>query len=110
MICPGPSQPAPRAACAHEIVQTIPVRRRGDSQQRADHLDLRVRRTSLPWRLGAYRSAATRACGVAARPRSVTSDAALLRAGSCCVARYIEALGGRLDLVASLGDQARVKT
>jgi len=52
MICPGPSQPAPRAACAHEIVQTIPVRRRGDSQQRADHLDLRVRRTSLPWRLG----------------------------------------------------------
>jgi hypothetical protein len=29
----------------------------------------------------------------------------LLGAGSCCVARYIEALGGRLDLVASFGDQ-----
>jgi hypothetical protein len=46
-FCPGPSQRASRMACIHEVVQTVPGRRRGDSQRHADP-PVRVRHWRSP--------------------------------------------------------------
>ena len=46
-FCPGPSQRASRMAYIHDVVQTVPGRRRGDSQRRADH-PVRVRHWRSP--------------------------------------------------------------